>query len=994
MKKRLLSFALVIAMICTMLPQISTRVNAASTYSINGVSVHYTDYASSPNECWVYANNFYKKIWGVNFSNSFSESSNSLRNLADTDLTLTADHLKTYVSNAALGSCLRICNSEYLHGTDGWGHSQIIVQKDSNGFTVFEGGLSASPYCREKYYTWSEYINTGWLGGTYAYIKYIKWPAAPAYSKCSHNYNNLGICTSTCKSEYNWQATYDTSCAGIYKVSLSGGIYLRTDKPYSASTAKSELIKAGTEVQVLGSVLNAVGKENHLWYKVSYNGVIGYTSEDNLTLVPHTCDKGTYMYYEEVHPHRSCYKCSICGKIWAEAGSTNKMPSCQQCAASSEHTCNKGTYMYYEEVHPHRSCYKCSICGKIWAADNTTNYMSSCLECQKPGKPVLTNLSGKTFQDNESVTFTWAATSNTTHYNLYMQHKNSSGQWEKYDQLFYVSSGLKLTFPANEYRCYIQSYNSNYWAADGSDWLYTEGDFTYFTVAPADHLPTAVCDEVTGKENSVYVRGWAFDSDTPSKSLEIHVYIDGAFVGAGTANGSRPDVNNVYGCGNNHGFSFTVSYKVSTTGNHSVEVYALNTASGKNHRLMGPFNVTVTAHTHAYTSKVTTAATCTTNGVRTYTCSGCSGSYTESISATGHSYGSWVTTVAASCTTAGTKRKICSSCGDEQTQTITARGHILDIHSVKPTCSKDGFDGYVCINCDYTEIVAILPATGEHMWDAWTTVVEANCKQEGAQRRECGTCGQTQGQTLPVAEHDYGQWQTVVESTCTATGQRKHVCNVCGETQTEEVVAKGHRYISMTVEPRCESQGYTQYGCYYCYDYYEDTYVPALGHQYENGYCTRCDAKDPNHIEDSNNCISGLITSFGDDSAPVMIVLYSDEIVVKTITSTDGTYSLGAVATGTYVVEISKQNHVTRTYEVIVTDTNIELDVKIHLLGDINGDGHLNTRDVNRANAHAKKTSTLTGYELICADINADGRVNTRDVNRMNAHAAKTKLLW
>ena len=159
------------------------NVYAAGSYTINRVTVRYTDFSSSPNECWIYANNIYKKIWGTNFTNSFSSSDNMLRNLSDGELTLTIEHLKTYVSNAALGSCLRICNSEYLHGGDGWGHSQIIVQKDANGFTVLEGGLSAIPYCREKYYTWSTYCNTGWLGGTYQYIKYIKWPGAPAYSK-------------------------------------------------------------------------------------------------------------------------------------------------------------------------------------------------------------------------------------------------------------------------------------------------------------------------------------------------------------------------------------------------------------------------------------------------------------------------------------------------------------------------------------------------------------------------------------------------------------------------------------------------------------------------------------------------------------------------------------------------------------------------------------------------------------------------------------------
>ena len=177
MKKRVLSLLLVLLMVMSLVPMSAL---AATTYYINGVSVRYDDFSSSPNECWVYANNIYNKIWGHNFTNSFSDSENSLRDLSDSELTLTAAHLKAYVSNAAIGSCLRICNGEYLHGSDGWGHSQIIVQKDDSGFTVFEGGLSNYPYCREKYYTWNEYVNTGWLGGTYSYIKYVKWPGAPA----------------------------------------------------------------------------------------------------------------------------------------------------------------------------------------------------------------------------------------------------------------------------------------------------------------------------------------------------------------------------------------------------------------------------------------------------------------------------------------------------------------------------------------------------------------------------------------------------------------------------------------------------------------------------------------------------------------------------------------------------------------------------------------------------------------------------------------------
>ena len=105
-------------------------------------------------------------------------------------------------------------------------------------------------------------------------------------------------------------------------------------------------------------------------------------------------------------------------------------------------------------------------------------------------------------------------------------------------------------------------------------------------------------------------------------------------------------------------------------------------------------------------------------------------------------------------------------------------------------------------------------------------------------------------------------------------------------------------------------------------------------------------------------------------------------------------YSFAGVAAGTYTMKVSKNNHVTREYELTVGTDNVTLDVKIHLKGDINGDGRVNTTDVGRANAHAKKTNLLSGYELACADVSGDSKVNTTDVGRMNAHAKKTNLMW
>lgn len=146
-------------------------------------------------------------------------------------------------------------------------------------------------------------------------------------------------------------------------------------------------------------------------------------------------------------------------------------------------------------------------------------------------------------------------------------------------------------------------------------------------------------------------------------------------------------------------------------------------------------------------------------------------------------------------------------------------------------------------------------------------------------------------------------------------------------------------------------------------------------------------------IEVGSN-ITGTITSFGDAAAEVTIKLMQNDVEIASTSTITGSYQLNSLAPGTYQLVISKLNHATRTYEISLANTDITQDGKIHLLGDINGDGRVNIVDVAKANAHAKKTVFIADYELLCADINGDGRVNIVDVAKMNAHAKKTLFLW
>ena len=70
---------------------------------------------------------------------------------------------------------------------------------------------------------------------------------------------------------------------------------------------------------------------------------------------------------------------------------------------------------------------------------------------------------------------------------------------------------------------------------------------------------------------------------------------------------------------------------------------------------------------HNWTIKET-PATCESDGLRTYTCDTCKTTKTESIKATGHSYGTWITTQAATVFSPEQQKRTCSKCNKEETR--------------------------------------------------------------------------------------------------------------------------------------------------------------------------------------------------------------------------------------------------------------------------------------------------------------------------------------
>ena len=144
--------------------------------------------------------------------------------------------------------------------------------------------------------------------------------------------------------------------------------------------------------------------------------------------------------------------------------------------------------------------------------------------------------------------------------------------------------------------------------------------------------------------------------------------------------------------------------------------------------------------------------------------------------------------------------------------------------------------------------------------------------------------------------------------------------------------------------------------------------------------------------------LSGTVKSYNSATDPVTVQLVrsgsSAAAYSTTANGNSASYTISGVTPGAYTMKVSKKNHVTREYTVTVGTESAVQNVKIHPLGDINGDGKISTADVLKANFHAKKVTLLTGYEFLCADVNGDGKITTADVNKINSHVKKVKLLW
>ena len=295
-------------------------------------------------------------------------------------------------------------------------------------------------------------------------------------------------------------------------------------------------------------------------------------------------------------------------------------------------------------------------------------------------------------------------------------------------------------------------------------------------------------------------------------------------------------------------------------------------------------------HEHVWgEGAITTKPTCTTPGVKTYTCSVCQKTKTEEIPATGHQHTEvrnvkeatckeegytgdtyctdcgeklssgeptakkahdWdegKVTTEATCKNTGVKTYTCNNCGETKTEVIPMTDHIWDNGKVttKPSCITPGVKTYTCSVCQ-KEKTEKIPATG-HLHTEIRNKKEATCKEDGYTGDVyCKDCGEKlfNGKTIAkTTEHTWDAGKVTKVATCTKKGLKLYTCTVCDKVRTEEIPATGHQHTEVrnVKEATCTKAGYT--GDTYCKDCGEKIssgeVIAKLAHTWDEGNVTK-----------------------------------------------------------------------------------------------------------------------------------------------------------
>ena len=319
---------------------------------------------------------------------------------------------------------------------------------------------------------------------------------------------------------------------------------------------------------------------------------------------------------------------------------------------------------------------------------------------------------------------------------------------------------------------------------------------------------------------------------------------------------------------------------------------------------------------------VTTPATCTTAGVKTFTCTECQATKTETIPVIAHQYewrhdetNHW---------------QECSVCHD----IIDKAEHTYVSHKCEDTAA-----------CTKAECGYVKPA-GQHSWNDGEVTTPATCTTDGVKTYTCKVCSETKTEPIKASGHSLTKVEAVA-ATCTEGGNNEYyTCSVCKKvfkadktTETtvadETLAALGHKLTKTDAKAAtCTEPGNSEYyTCGNCGKFFSDEageneikqdswVIDALKHDFTGAWvntdaaghyhkCSRCDATDTvvKHTFNGKPCneedkctVCGYVKAAGVHAWGTAEYKWSDDY--KSCTATVKCTNCEAVETDTAIIGI------------------------------------------------------------------------------------------
>ena len=180
----------------------------------------------------------------------------------------------------------------------------------------------------------------------------------------------------------------------------------------------------------------------------------------------------------------------------------------------------------------------------------------------------------------------------------------------------------------------------------------------------------------------------------------------------------------------------------------------------------------------------------------------------------GHDWGAWTSNGD------GTHTRSCtrSNCDAVDTASCTGGTATCTAKAVCAVCGKE-YGEKDPDNHALEQRAAKAPTCTETGWDAYE-----GCTRSG--------CNYTTYHVLPALKHNLVR-HVAKAPTCTEIGWNAYeTCSRCDYTTYAELPALNHNYQAVTVEPTCETDGYTVFTCSRCNDSYTADPTDQLGHQF------------------------------------------------------------------------------------------------------------------------------------------------------------------